>query len=105
MAIVNIKNTVIVLNAFHELISRLSIAEERISELEDNQQKLLKSKTEREKRMGIKHPKTEQSMQDLKDNITWSNILICHIIGIPEEKDKECAEEILEDIRLRVFQN
>ena len=47
MAIVNIKNTVMVLNAFHELISRLSIAEERIGELEDNQQKLLKSKTEK----------------------------------------------------------
>ena len=60
------------------------------------------SKTEREERIGKKHPKTEQSMQELKDNITWSNILICHIIGIPEEKDKEWAEEILEDLQLRV---
>lgn len=70
-AIVNIKNTVTVMNVFHDLISRLSTAEERISELEDNQQKLLKN---RGKRMGKKHPKTEQSMQELKDNITWSNI-------------------------------
>jgi len=54
--------------------------------------------------MGKKHPKTEQSMQELKDSITGSNILICHIIGIPEEKDKEWAEEILEDIWLRVSQ-
>lgn len=37
MAMVNIKNTVILMkNAFHELISRLAIAEERISDLEDN---------------------------------------------------------------------
>lgn len=61
MAIVNIKNTVIVLNALHELISRLSIAEERIDELEDNQQKLLKSKTEREKRMGKNTPKQNRA--------------------------------------------
>lgn len=90
------------MNAFHELISRLSIAEQRIRELEDDQQKLLKNR--KRKRMGKKHPKTEQSMQELKDSITGSNILICHIIGIPEEKDKEWAEEILEDIWLRVSQ-
>ena len=50
MAIVNIKNTVIVMNAFHDLISRLSIAEERISELEDDQQKLLKNRKRRKNR-------------------------------------------------------
>lgn len=32
------------MNVFHDLISRLSTAEERISELEDNQQKLLKNR-------------------------------------------------------------
>lgn len=42
-------------------------------------------------------------MQELKDNITWSNILICHIIGIPVEKDKEWGEEMLEDITVESF--
>ena len=38
MAMVNIKNTVIIMkNAFHELIIRLATAEERISDHEDNQ--------------------------------------------------------------------
>lgn len=74
MAIVNIKNTVIVLNAFHELISRLSIAEERVSELEDNQQKLLKSKTEREKRMGKKN--TPKQNRACKTSRTISHGLI-----------------------------
>lgn len=62
-------------NAFHGLISRLARAEERISEFEDNQQKLLKLKHKEKKRMGEKHPKTEQSIQQLRNNIKWPNIV------------------------------
>ena len=42
------------MNAFHELISRLSIAEQRIRELEDDQQKLLKNR--KRKKNGEKTP-------------------------------------------------
>lgn len=61
MAIVNIKNTVIVMNAFHDLISRLSIAEERISELEDDQQKLLKNRKRRKNREKTPQNRTEHA--------------------------------------------
>ena len=43
--------------------------------------------------MEKKHSKTEQSIQELRGNITWSNILMYHIIGIPEKKDRKNGQK------------
>lgn len=71
-AIVNIKNTVTVMNVF--TISSVDFPQLRKESVNLKIINRNYSKTEREKRMGKKHPKTEQSVQERKDNVRWSNI-------------------------------
>ena len=63
-------------NTFDELISRLNMAEERISELDD--MTIETSQTE-------KHRKKNFNIQELWDNYIRYNI---SVIGIPEEKER-----------------
>ena len=62
--------------------SRISEAEERISELEDKMVEITSEEQNKVKRM----KKTEDSLRDLWDNINHTNI---RIIGVPEEEKKK----------------
>ena len=73
--ITEIKNTL-------EGINRISEAEERISELEDKMVEITSEEQNKVKRM----KRTEDSLRDLWDNTTRTNI---QIIGIPEEEEKK----------------
>lgn len=67
-------------NAFDNFISRLDMSDERISELEDNQQKFPQLKCKEEKK------NRKQNMQELQDNYNKCNILA---IGILEGDRKK----------------
>ena len=62
--------------------SRISEAEEWISELEDKMVKITSEEQNKVKRM----KRTEDSLRDLWDNIKYTNI---QIIGVPEEEEKK----------------
>ena len=64
--------------------SRISEAEEQISELEDKMVKITSEELNKVKRM----KRSENSLRDLWDNIKCTNI---QIIGVPEEEEKERA--------------
>ena len=66
--------------------SRISEAEERISELEDKMVEITSEEQNKVKRM----KKTEDSLRDLWDNIKCTNI---RIIGVPEEEEKKKGYE------------
>ena len=84
--ITEIKNTLEGIN------SRISEAEEWISELEDKMVEITSEEQNRVKRM----ERTEDSLRDLWDNIKCTNILI---LGVPEEEEKkEGYEKIFEEI-------
>ena len=79
--------------------SRISEAEERISELEDKMVEITSEEQNKVKRM----KKTEDSLRDLWDNINHTNI---RIIGVPEEeKKKKGYEKIFEEIIVENFPN
>ena len=59
--------------------SRITEAEERISDLEDRMLEFTAAEQNKEKRM----KRNEHNLRDLWDNIKRNNI---HIIGVPEEK-------------------
>ena len=86
-------------NAVEGIHSRITEAEERISEVEDIVVEI--TATEQNKEKGMK--RNEDSLRDLRDNNKHTNILIT---GVPEgeEKEKE-PEKIIEDILARNFPN
>ena len=72
--------------------SRITEAEERISDLEDRTVEFTAVEQNKEKRM----ERNENSLKDLWDNIKCNNI---RIIGVPEGKEREKGpEKILEGI-------
>ena len=79
--------------------SRISEAEEQISELED---KMVEITSEEENKVKIMK-RTEHSLRDLWDNIKCTNI---QIIGVPEEEEKKKGyEKIFEEIIVKNFPN
>ena len=86
-------------NTLEGINSRITEAEERISELEDRRVENTATEQNKEKRM----KRNEDSLRDLWDNIKGTNI---HIIGIPEEQDREKGpEKISEEIIAENFPN
>ena len=89
-------------NTLQGIHSRITEAEERISELEDKMVEI--TTAEQNKEEGMKK-KNEDTIKDLWDNIKHTNI---HIIGVPEggEREREKGlEKIFEDIIAENFPN
>ena len=78
--------------------SRITEAEERISDLEDKIVEKTTADQNKEKRM----KRIEDSLRDLWDNIKNTNI---RIIGVPEEEKKKGTEKIFEEIIVENFPN
>ena len=86
-------------NTLEGINSRISEAEEWISELEDKMVEITSEEQNRVKRMKI----TEDSLRDLWDNIKSTNIWIK---GVPEEEEKKKGyEKIFEEIIVENFPN
>ena len=73
-------------NNLEGINSRISEAEKQISELEDKMVKITSEEQNKVKRM----KRTADSLRDLWDNITCTNI---QIIGVPEEEEKKKGYE------------
>ena len=72
--------------------SRITEAEEQISDVEDRMVKFTAVEQNKEKRM----KRNEDSLRDLWDDIKHNNI---YIIGVPEEEEREKGpEKIIEEI-------
>ena len=79
--------------------SRITEAEERISDLEDRMVEFTAAEQNKEKRM----KRNEDSLRDLGNNIKHNNI---HIIGVPEGEEREKGpEKIFEEIIVQKFPN
>ena len=79
--------------------SRITEAEERISDLEDKMVEITAREQNKEKRM----KRIEGRLRDLWDNIKRMNI---QIIGVPEEEEKKKgSEKIFEEIIVENFPN
>ena len=79
--------------------SRISEAEEGISELEDKMVEITSEEQNKVKRM----KRTEDSLRDLWYNIKRTNI---QIVGVPEEEEKKKGyEKIIEKIIVENFPN
>ena len=78
--------------------SRLDKAEQRISELEDKVGKNTQKEQEKEKRLR----KNEDGLREMQDNMKPNNI---HIIGIPEEEQKQGIENLFEKAMMQNFPN
>ena len=79
--------------------SRITEAEERISDLEDEIVEVTAAEENKEKRM----KRIEDSLRDLWDKIKCTNI---QIIGVPEEEEKKKGtEKIFEEIIVENFPN
>ena len=86
-------------NSLEGINSRITEAEERISDLEDKVVEITTTEQNKEKRM----KRTEDSLRDLWDNIKRTNI---RIIGVPEEEEKKKGtEKIFEEIIVENFPN
>ena len=86
-------------NALEGISSRISEAEEPISELEDKMVEITSEEQNKVKWM----KRTEDSLRDLWDNIKHTNIWI---IGVPEEETKEkWHKKILEEMVVENFPN
>ena len=86
-------------NTLEGIYSRITEAEEQISELEDRMVEITAAEQNKDKRM----KRNEDSLRDLWDNIKGSNI---RIIGVPEKEGKEKgSEKIFEEIRVENFPN
>ena len=70
-----------ILNTLEGINSRISEAEEQISDLEDKMVETTFEEQNKVKRM----KRTEDSLRDLWDNVKHTNI---RVIGVPEEKEK-----------------
>ena len=78
--------------------SRITEAEERISDLEDRMVEFTTVEQKKEKRM-----KRNDSLRDLWDNIKSNNI---RLIGVPEGEEREKGpEKIFEEIIVENFPN
>ena len=79
--------------------SRITEAEEEISDPEDRMVEFTVAEQTKEKRM----KRNEDSLRDLWDNIKRNNI---HIIGVPEGEEREKGpEKIFEEIIVKNFPN
>ena len=80
-------------NSLEGINSRITEAEEQISDLEDKTVEITATEQNKEKRM----KRIEDSLRDLWDNIKHTNI---QIIGVPEEEEKKKrgTEKIFEEI-------
>ena len=78
-------------NSLEGINSRITEAEEQPSDLEDKIVEITTAEQNKEKRM----KRIEDSLRDLRDNITHNNI---RIIGVSEEEEKEeGSKKIFED--------
>ena len=75
-------------NTLEGINSRISEAEERISELEDKMVEITSEEQNKVKRI----KRTEDNLRDLWDKVKHPNI---SIIGVPEEEKKKGYEKIL----------
>ena len=81
-------------NSLEGINSRITEAEERISDLEDKIVEITTTEQDKEKRM----KRIEDTLRDLWINIKHTNI---QIIGVPEEEEKKKgSEKIFEEIRV-----
>ena len=86
-------------NSLEGINSRITEAEERISDLEDKIVEITTAEQNKQKRM----KRIEDSLRDLWDNIKCTNI---YIIGVPEgEERKKGPEKIFEEIIVENFPN
>ena len=86
-------------NTLEGINSRITEAEEQISDLEDRMVEFTAPEQNKEKRI----KRNEDSLRDLWDNIKHSNI---HIIGVPEGEEREKGpEKISEEIIVENFPN
>ena len=85
-------------NTLEGINSRITEAEEQISDLEDKMLEITEREQNKEKRM----KRIENSLRDLWDNIKHTNI---RIIGVPEEEKKKEPEKIFEEIIVKNFHN
>ena len=84
-------------NSLEGINSRITEAEEQISDLEDKIVEITTTEQSKEKRMKI----IEDSLRDLWDNIKRTNV---RIIGVPEEEEKG-PKKIFEEIIVENFSN
>ena len=93
------KNTIFELrNTLEEIKSRVDEAEDQISELEGKVEKNTQKEPEKVKRLR----KNEEGIREMQDNMKHNNI---HIIGIPEGKEKQGIENLLEKVMMENFPN
>ena len=86
-------------NAIEGINSRITEAEEWISDLEDRMVEFTATEQNKEKRM----KRNEHSLRDLWDNIKHTKV---RIIGVPEGEEREKGpEKILEEIIVENFPN
>ena len=86
-------------NVLEGINSRITEAEEQISDLEDRMVEFTAVEQNQEKRM----KRNEDSLRDLWDNIKRNNI---RIIGVPEGEEREKGpEKIFEEIIVENFPN
>ena len=85
-------------NSLEGINSRITEAEEWISDLEDKIVEITTAEQNKEKRM----KRIEDRLRDLWDNIKRNNI---QIIGIPEEEKKKGTEKIFVEIIVENFPN
>ena len=84
-------------NSLEGINSRITEAEERISDLEDKIVEITTAEQNKEKTM----KRIEDSLRDLWDNIKHTNIWIT---GVPEEEEKKKGtEKIFEEIIVENF--
>ena len=87
----------VIRNTLEGTNSRITEAEDGISEVKHRMAEI--NETERKKEKRIK--RNEDNLRDLQDNMKHSNI---RIIGVPEEEDKKKDhEKILEEIIVEKF--
>ena len=86
-------------NSLEGINSRITEADEWISDLEEKIVEITTAEQNNKKRM----KRIEDSLRDLWDNITCTNI---QIIGVPEEEEKKKrTEKIFEEIIFENFPN
>ena len=86
-------------NTREGISSRITEAEERISDLEDRMVEFIATEENKEKRM----KRNEDSLRDLWDNIKRTNI---RIIGVSEGEEREKGpQKIFEEIIVENFPN